>query len=60
MTSNGNEIHRLVSTTWGHLIRPTLSRGLPINTTKSSYIVYPKTKSGRRTARTMTQEKLSV
>ncbi|CAK0827529.1 unnamed protein product, partial [Prorocentrum cordatum] len=60
MTSNGNEIHQLVSTMWGHLIRSTLSRGLPINTAKSSYIVYPNTKSGKRTARTMTQEKLSI
>eukprot|EP00959_Pyramimonas_sp_CCMP1952_P024483 514077-Pyramimonas_sp.AAC.1 len=60
LTSNGNKIHQLVSTMWGHLIRSTFSRGLPISTAKSSYIVYPNTLSGKRTARTMTQEKLSI
>ncbi|CAK0797405.1 unnamed protein product [Prorocentrum cordatum] len=59
-TADGTMIHALITKMWGHLIRATLRRGLPINTKKSSFIVYPNTVAGKRATRTMIRDNHSI
>ncbi|CAK0812998.1 unnamed protein product, partial [Prorocentrum cordatum] len=51
---DGDNLDSIIATMWSHLARATLSRGLPINAKRSSYMVYANSMKGKRRARPCT------
>eukprot|EP00959_Pyramimonas_sp_CCMP1952_P470029 9495972-Pyramimonas_sp.AAC.1 len=51
--TDDNAIETTVKTMWGIRIRTTLSRGLPINTAKSNFLIFASNKDGPLIARQM-------